>query len=92
MNIDTSQEQFKSKKFYVISLHTRDNAILDGVPIADTVNNEQHMLVNLTCKDARGEKYSIKFDIDFRRIGSENRNIAYQYEYNTVPTCNWVIA
>jgi hypothetical protein len=48
-----------------MSLHTRGNAILDGIPI---------------------ESYTTKFDIDFHRIGSENRNIAYQYDYNSVPT------
>jgi hypothetical protein len=47
-----------------MSLHTRGNAILDGIPI---------------------ESYTTKFDIDFHRIGSENRNIAYQYDYNSVP-------
>jgi hypothetical protein len=84
--VSTSQE-FKIK-FYVMSLHTQGNAILDGVPIADIVNNEQHLLVNLTCRDARGEMYTTKFDIDFRRIGSENRNIAYQYEDNPLRTKN----
>ena len=75
---------FKNKKFYVMSLHTQGNAILDGVPIAHIVNNEQHLLVNLVCKDSRGETYTTKFDIDFRKIGREDRKVAYQYEDNSI--------
>jgi hypothetical protein len=84
--IGSSQEGFKVKKFYVMSLHTRGNAILDGIPTEDIVNNGEHLLVNLTCRDARGELYTTKFDIDFHRISSENRNIAYQYDDNLLPT------
>jgi len=63
------------KKFYVMSL-----SILDDVPIADIVNKGDSLLLTLTCKDARGETYSTKFDIDFQTISLENRKLAYQYD------------
>jgi hypothetical protein len=63
----------------------RAYTLLTGILIEDIVNNGEHLLVNLTCIDARGELYATKFDIDFRGIGSENRNIPYQYDYNSVP-------
>jgi hypothetical protein len=75
----------KVKKFYFMSLHTRGNAILDGITIEDIVNNGECLLVNLTCRDARGELYTTKFDIDFRRIGSENIDITYQYDDHSLP-------
>ena len=52
------------KKFYVMSLSTEVSAILDDVSIADIVNKGDSLLLTLTCKDARGETYPTKFDID----------------------------
>jgi hypothetical protein len=71
---------FTTKKFYVMSLSNEGNAILDGVPIADIVKNGECLILTLICKDARGEEYTNKFDIDFQAIISENRNVAYQYK------------
>jgi hypothetical protein len=68
------------KKFYVMSLSTEGSAILDDVPIADIVNKGDSLLLTLTCKDARDETYSTKFDIDFQTISLENRKLAYQYD------------
>ena len=40
-----------------MSLSNEGNAILDGVPIADIVKNGECLILNLICKDARGEEY-----------------------------------
>jgi hypothetical protein len=68
-----------TKKFYIMALSNGGNAILDDIPIEKIANNGERLLVDLTCKDARGEEYVNRFDIDFQAIISENRNVAYQY-------------
>jgi hypothetical protein len=67
-----------------MSLSNGGNAILDDIPIENIANNGERLLVHLTCKDARGEEYVNKFDIDFQAIISENRNVAYQYNANKI--------
>src|SRR6188472_3282331 len=62
-----------TKKFYIMSLSNGGNAILDDIPIENIANNGERLLVDLTCKDTRGEEYVNKFDIDFQAIISENR-------------------
>ena len=73
-----------TKKFYIMSLSNGGNAILDDIPIENIANNGERLLVDLTCKDARGEEYVNKFDIDFQAIISEIRNVAYQYNANKI--------
>ena len=67
------------RKFYIMSLSNNGNSILNGVPIQDIINDGQHLLVSLTCKDTKGELYSTSFDMDFQTINSESRNVAYEY-------------
>jgi hypothetical protein len=67
------------RKFYIMSLSNNGNSILNGVPIQDIINDGQHLIVSLTCKDTKGELYSTSFDMDFQTINSESRNVAYEY-------------
>jgi hypothetical protein len=73
------------KKFYIMSLSNNGNSILNGVPIQDIINEGQHLLVSLTCKDTKGELYSTSFDMDFQTINSESRKVAYEYLRNFNP-------
>lgn len=73
------------RKFYIMSLSNNGNSILNGVPIQDIINEGQHLLVSLTCKDTKGEVYSTRFDMDFQTINSESRKVAYEYLRNFNP-------
>ena len=73
------------RKFYIMSLSNNGNSILDGVPIQDIINEGQHLLVSLICKDTKGEVYSTRFDMDFQTINSESRKVAYEYLRNSKP-------
>jgi hypothetical protein len=49
--------------------------------------NLPHVCRNPSSRDARGEIiYATELDIDFRRTGWKDKNIAYQYEDNTLRT------